>query len=62
MKININDLTLNAKLAISREEKERGMMNKKFDETFNGMLFIYSFVVFWDPSGIGIIIIIPFFK
>jgi uncharacterized membrane protein (UPF0127 family) len=40
MKININDLTLNAKLAISREEKEKGMMNKKFDETFNGMLFI----------------------
>jgi len=40
MKININDLSLNAKLAISREEKERGMMNKKFDETFNAMLFI----------------------
>ena len=40
MKININDLSLNAKLAISREEKEKGMMNKRFDDTFNAMLFI----------------------
>ena len=40
MKININDLTLNAKLAISREEKEKGMMNKRFDGKFNAMLFI----------------------
>ena len=35
MELKINDLTFEAKLAISREEKEKGMMNKEFDETFN---------------------------
>lgn len=40
MKLKINDLTFDAKLAISREEKEKGMMNRKFDETFNAMLFL----------------------
>ena len=40
MKLKINDLTFDAKLAISREEKEKGMMNKEFDETFNAMLFL----------------------
>jgi uncharacterized membrane protein (UPF0127 family) len=40
MKLKINNLTLNAKLAISREDKEKGMMNKRFNETFNAMLFL----------------------
>jgi uncharacterized protein len=40
MKIKINDSTFEVKLAITREEKEKGMMNRKFDETFNAMLFL----------------------
>jgi uncharacterized membrane protein (UPF0127 family) len=40
MKLKINDVTFEAKLAITREEKEKGMMNKRFDNTFNAMLFI----------------------
>ena len=54
MKLKINNLTLNAKLAISREDKEKGMMNKRFNETFNAMLFLMDVpqLCFWMKNCI----------
>ena len=40
MKIRINDSHFRVKLAVSEKERQIGMMKKRFDDTFNGMLFI----------------------
>lgn len=40
MKIKINDNNFKVKLAVSEKEQEMGMMKKRFDDTFNGMLFL----------------------
>jgi uncharacterized membrane protein (UPF0127 family) len=40
VEVKINDSIFKVKLAISNEEKERGMMNSKFNKSFNGMLFL----------------------
>ena len=40
MKIRINDSHFRVKLAVSEKERQMGMMKKRFDDTFNGMLFI----------------------
>jgi uncharacterized membrane protein (UPF0127 family) len=40
MKIRINDCQFKVKLAVSEKERQMGMMKKRFDDTFNGMLFI----------------------
>ena len=40
MKIRINDSHFKVKLAVSEKERQMGMMKKRFDDTFNGMLFI----------------------
>ena len=40
MKVKINNSTFKVKLAISDKERSTGMMKKRFDDTFNGMLFI----------------------
>ena len=40
MKIKINDNHFRVKLAVSEKERQMGMMKKRFDDTFNGMLFI----------------------
>jgi uncharacterized membrane protein (UPF0127 family) len=42
MKITINKNKFNVKTVMSPKDTSHGMMNKKFDETFNGMLFIMS--------------------
>ena len=42
MKLTINKNKFNIKTVISSKDTSRGMMNKKFDNTFNGMLFIMS--------------------
>ena len=42
MRAMINDNVFKIKLCISEKEKETGMMNRNFDETFNGMLFIQN--------------------
>jgi len=39
MNIKINDKIYRVKLAITNKEQETGMMKKKFDDTFEGMLF-----------------------
>jgi len=40
MLLNINDSTFKVKVAVSEKETQKGMMGKKFNEDFNGMLFI----------------------
>lgn len=40
MIININDNQFNVKLATTEQEKSEGMMGKKFNSTFNGLLFL----------------------
>lgn len=40
MKVIINDNVFNVKLARTEEEKSEGMMNKKFNSKFTGMLFL----------------------
>lgn len=40
MQVKINDNTFNVKLAISSKERQLGMMKKRFDDSFNGMLFM----------------------
>lgn len=40
MKINIGDNVFKIKLAVSDKERANGMMKKRFDDTFNGMLFM----------------------
>jgi uncharacterized membrane protein (UPF0127 family) len=39
MKIKINDTTFKVKVCLSPEETKMGMMKRRFDDTFNGMLF-----------------------
>ena len=39
MIININDNQFKVKIARTEEEKSEGMMGKKFNQTFNGLLF-----------------------
>jgi len=40
MIININDNQFKIKLARTEKEKSEGMMGKKFNQTFNGLLFL----------------------
>lgn len=40
MKLSINDNKFKVKIQTSEKEIQDGMMNKTFDKTFNGMLFI----------------------
>ena len=40
MIININDNQFKVKLARTEKEKSEGMMGKKFNQNFNGMLFL----------------------
>lgn len=40
MKAMINDNLFNLKYVITRKDIEKGMMKKKFDDSFNGMLFM----------------------
>jgi uncharacterized membrane protein (UPF0127 family) len=40
MLLKINNNKFNVKLAISPDERSEGMMNKKFNEEYNGMLFV----------------------
>jgi uncharacterized membrane protein (UPF0127 family) len=40
MKLSINDHKFKVKVQTSPEETQEGMMNKKFNKTFNGMLFV----------------------
>ena len=40
MKLSINDNKFKVKVQTSPKETQEGMMNKTFDKTFNGMLFV----------------------
>ena len=40
MNISIGDNTFKIKLAISEKERANGMMKKRLDDTFDGMLFL----------------------
>ena len=40
MIINIKDNQFKVKIARTEDEKSEGMMNKKFNSSFNGMLFL----------------------
>jgi uncharacterized membrane protein (UPF0127 family) len=40
MLLDINNSSFNVKVVVSEKEVQRGMMGKKFNEKFNGMLFI----------------------
>jgi uncharacterized membrane protein (UPF0127 family) len=40
MKLSINDNIFKVKIQTSPEETQEGMMNKTFNKTFNGMLFV----------------------
>jgi uncharacterized membrane protein (UPF0127 family) len=42
MELIINKNKFKVKTVISSKDTSRGMMNKQFDDTFNGMLFIMS--------------------
>jgi uncharacterized membrane protein (UPF0127 family) len=42
MRITINKNKFDVKTVMSSKDISKGMMNKKFDDTFNGMLFIMS--------------------
>ena len=42
MELIINKNKFKVKTVISSKDTSRGMMNKRFDDTFNGMLFIMS--------------------
>ena len=42
MELIINKNKFKVKTVISSKDTSKGMMNKKFDDTFNGMLFIMS--------------------
>jgi uncharacterized membrane protein (UPF0127 family) len=39
-KIKINDNIFNCKIVASPHERSRGMMGKRFNNTFNGMIFL----------------------
>jgi len=40
MKVQINNNIFNVKTLIDKKSQRNGMMGKRFDETFNGLLFI----------------------
>ena len=40
MRVKINDNTFKVKTLIDRKSQSIGMMGKKFDKTFNGLLFL----------------------
>jgi uncharacterized membrane protein (UPF0127 family) len=40
MVIKINDNKFKVKVMMTSSQTQQGMMNKKFDKTFNGMLFL----------------------
>jgi len=40
MIISINNKKIKVKTVITEKDTQKGMMGKKFDDTFNGMLFI----------------------
>lgn len=40
MEIKLNDNVFKVKVAMSEKERANGMMKKRFDDTFNGMLFL----------------------
>jgi len=40
MKLGINNHKFKVKVQTSSKETQEGMMNKKFDKSFNGMLFV----------------------
>jgi uncharacterized membrane protein (UPF0127 family) len=42
MNININNNNFKVKTLFSQKDTSNGMMGKKFDNTFNGMLFLMS--------------------
>jgi uncharacterized membrane protein (UPF0127 family) len=42
MELTINKNKFKVKTVISPKDTSRGMMNKRFDDTFSGMLFIMS--------------------
>ena len=42
MRLTINDNKFKIKVLTSPKEIKRGMMNRTFDETFNGMLFVMN--------------------
>jgi uncharacterized membrane protein (UPF0127 family) len=55
MKVKIGNNIFNVKVAATTKEVQEGMMNKNFDKTFNGMLFVmkkYDFHCFWMKNCI----------
>ena len=42
MVVNINNKTLNVKICITPSEIKNGMMGKRFNSSFNGMLFFLN--------------------
>lgn len=40
MLLSINDTSFKVKILVSEKETQKGMMGKKFNEDFNGMLFM----------------------
>jgi hypothetical protein len=40
MKVKINQNVFNVKVLIDKKSQSQGMMRKKFDDTFDGMLFL----------------------
>jgi uncharacterized membrane protein (UPF0127 family) len=42
MIINIGNSDFNVKVVFSKKDTSNGMMGKRFDKTFNGMLFLMS--------------------
>lgn len=40
MELKINNNIYNVKVVITEKDTQKGMMGKKFDDTFDGMLFI----------------------
>jgi len=40
MEIKINDNIYNVKVVMTEKDTQKGMMGKKFDETFNGLSFL----------------------
>ena len=43
MDVIINNNLFNVKCVITSKDTQQGMMGKKFDDTFDGMLFIFQF-------------------
>ncbi len=40
MKVKVNQNIFNVKVLTDKKSQSKGMMGKKFDETFNGLLFL----------------------